>query len=195
MKIVAIIQARCSSTRLPGKSMMLLAGKPLIWHVINRAKQCHKIDQVVVATTDLSTDDLLSDCCLAEGIKCFRGSEEDVLDRYVRASQMFDADIVIRLCGDCAFLDPIAVDTIIYEFCSSKVDLHGLFHKDDEIPYGLECEVVAFKSLLKCSELAIAASDREHVTVYIKNHPDIFKCSRSSYFKSKGLFGERWVID
>ncbi len=106
MNIVAIIQGRMGSSRLPGKVMVDIAGKPMLFHVVNRIRKAKKIDLVAVATSMHASDDPISHYCSEEHISCFRGSEEDVLDRFYQAAKHFRADVIVRLTSDCPLHDP-----------------------------------------------------------------------------------------
>src|SRR5262245_40165495 len=107
VSITAIIQARLGSTRLPGKVLKPLAGYPALWHLLNRLKYSKKLEQVVVATTTEKQDEAIEQFCLEHDVLCFRGSEDDVLDRYYQAAKLFQADPVIRITADCPLIDPV----------------------------------------------------------------------------------------
>ena len=114
---VAIIQARLSSSRLPGKIFLEVCGKPLLEHMIARVKHSKKLDEVIVATSTNKMDDLIKEWCKKNQIKCFRGPEQDVLKRYKLANDFINGDTIIRLCSDCPLIDPKVIDDVleIYE--------------------------------------------------------------------------------
>ena len=173
---VAIIQARCGSTRFPQKIFADLSGKPLIWHVVNRLKYCKRIDKIIVATTTNITDNTLTDWAAKENIELYQGSEDDVLNRYYSTAKMLELnpdDIIIRITADDPFKEPELIDKVI-----EKVELGDtLFaynNKPPTFPEGLDCEVFTM-SALELSE--ISSNDpyeREHVTQYMYRHPEIF---------------------
>ncbi len=167
MKTVIIIQARMSSTRLPGKSLMEIEGKPLIWHVVERAKHSKEADLVLLATTDDKSDESLYEFAKKSGIQCFRGNLEDVLDRYYRAAKSVKADTVVRITGDSPLIDPSLIDEAIRIFKTGHYD----YVSNGQKPWmdGFDVEVFGFAALEKAWENATLASEREHVTPYIKN--------------------------
>jgi len=132
------------STRLPGKVMRSLIGKPVLWHVVDRLRFCRKIEAIVVATTTEPEDDVIEDWCCAHWVSCFRGSQEDVLDRYYQAAKFFRASSIIRITADCPAIDPVVIDELIREYEAHGYDACGLAGK---FPDGLDCEVVSFSSL------------------------------------------------
>ena len=109
-KAIAIIQARCSSTRLPGKVLKLLAGKPMIWHIANRAQACNHVDKVVIATSDEASDDPLSDFCESAGLDCYRGSLSNVLNRFLTVLENNPHQYFVRITGDCPLIHPPFID-------------------------------------------------------------------------------------
>ncbi|HNT60580.1 MAG TPA: glycosyltransferase family protein [Candidatus Bilamarchaeaceae archaeon] len=182
MKTVIIIQARMGSARLPGKSLMEIEGKPLIWHVVERAKHSKEANKVVLATTMEKIDDGLAEFAKKNGVKCFRGSLEDVLDRYYHAAKEANADVVIRVTGDCPLVDPFLVDEAVRIFKRGKYDYVG----NGQEPWmdGFDVEVFSFKALEDAWKNAIMASEREHVTPYIKNNSK----NRKFYMKNDPRF-------
>lgn len=173
-KVVAIVQARMGSTRLPGKVLTDVAGKPMLWHMLNRLKLSNKIDNIVLAIPSSVQNDRLED--LAKGLKlhCFRGSEEDVLDRYYKAAVKFGGEVIVRLTADCPLIDPRMTDRIIEEHLNSDVDYtsSGISRT---FPWGLGAEVFSFDALERAYEEAKLDYEREHVTPYIYQHPNLFK--------------------
>ena len=148
-RVVAIIQARMGSKRLPGKSVADLAGKPLLWHVLERVKRCQKIDKIVLATTTKEEDDVLVDIARECGVSTFRGSENDLVDRYYQAARKFKADIVVRICADNPCLEPEEIDRIIEYHKKGESDFSSNVYSIDESGYpdGLGAEVLNFDTL------------------------------------------------
>lgn len=188
--IVAIIQARMSSTRLPGKVLMPLAGKPVLEHVVRRIRACKTIAQVVVATSTDQTDDAIQLWCEKAGVSHYRGSLEDVLDRYYQATKNYQADAVVRITADCPVVDPTIVDEVVTGFLAGVYDYYGL---SGEFPDGLDCTVFSFTALERAWREAKLKSEREHVGPYIEKHPELFKTGGLKKFK--GLSHHRWTLD
>jgi len=171
---VAIIQARFGSTRLPGKVLNEISGKPMLWHIINRLRRCKNIDTIVLATSELKNNDVIEKFSKENDIPIFRGSEEDVLSRYYYAAKQFNADIIVRLTGDCPLIDPKIVDEVVLSHINSSVDYTSNVVKRT-FPRGLDVEVINFQTLKKTFEAASEKDQREHVTPYLLENPDIFK--------------------
>lgn len=190
MKVVSIIQARMSSTRLPGKVLMPLANKPVLAHVVERVCACKTIDEVVVATSTDPTDDAIAAWCQVAAVSCYRGSLNDVLDRYYQAGLIHGADAVVRITADCPALDPTIVDEVVQGFVDGGYEFYGLA---GEFPDGLDCTVFAFSALACAWREARLPSEREHVGPYIENHPELFKSGNLKKFT--GLSHHRWTLD
>lgn len=188
---VAIIQARMGSTRLPGKVLKPLAGKPALWHVVNRLAYSKWLTAIVIATTGNREDNHIVDFCKKYDIRWFRGSSEDVLDRYYRAAKEYDADAVVRITSDCPVIDPFIVDEVIEGFYRGEYDVYGL---GGEFPDGLDCGIYSFAALEKAWKVTTLPSDREHVgATYFTDNPDRLRIG--SYEKFKGLGHLRWTLD
>jgi len=187
---MAIVQARMGSTRLPGKILMPLAEKPALWHLITRLKRASGLKETIVATTVKPEDDVVAAFCAANGIKWFRGSENDVLDRYYQAAKAFGADPVIRVTADCPVIDPVIVDEVIEGFFAGNYDVYGL---GGEFPDGLDCECFAFWVLEDARKRATLPSEREHVGLYPGKHREMYRVG--SYEKFTGLAHHRWTLD
>ena len=190
MKTSAIIQARMGSTRLRGKIMKPLAGKPALWHLVNRLGYSKLLDEIVIATTVNSEDDIVVEFCKENNIKWFRGSEDDVLDRYYQAAKSFGADPIVRITADCPVIDPTIVDEVIKGFFEGGYDVYGL---GGEFPDGLDCSMFAYLVLEDTWKNASLPSEREHVGPYMERHPEKYKIG--SYEKFKGLAHHRWTLD
>lgn len=176
-KIVAIIQARVGSTRLPGKVLLDLKGKTVLNHVVDRVKKSKYIDEVIVATTDLEQDNKIVDECKKIGCKYFRGSEIDVLSRYYLCAKENDADIIIRITSDCPLIDHLVIDEMLgfylknnYKLVTNAGDIHNRTY-----PRGLDTEIFDFDTLENAYKNANKDYQKEHVTPYIyENEKDIY---------------------
>ena len=194
--VVCILQARMGSTRLPGKTLMDLSGKPLIHQVLDRLLQCKTLDKIVVATTVHERDDVIEEAVTGYGDRVFvsRGSEEDVLDRYYQAAVKHGADIVVRATGDNPMTDPDVIDGIVETLLSDdSLDYVSNSIDGKTFPVGLDVEAFRFDALERCFKEGDEPMDREHVTVYIKRNPESFKVK--SYKNDVDLSHLRWTVD
>ncbi len=173
-KVVAVIQARMGSTRLPGKVLLHIKDKPILWHIVNRLRFSKHINNVVLSTSVSKADDEIELFAKKNNIDYFRGSENDVLDRMYKTALKFSADIIIRITGDCPFTDPFIIDDLIAMFNSQKYDFVGVATgagviniKEKKFPDGLDAECFSFETLKKTWENAKSQTDREHVTPYM----------------------------
>lgn len=192
MKVNAIIQARCGSTRFPNKVFALIDGKPLIWHVVDRLKYAKKIDDIIVATTVSAKDDKIEEWCRDNNVHCFRGSEENVLNRYYSASEAFPSDYVVRITADDPFKEPKVIDAVITKLIEEGYD-HVTNNLPPSFPEGLDCEAFKKEALDRSEKEAETAFEREHVTQYIYHHPEIFKIGNVS--NDEDLSYLRWTVD
>lgn len=177
-KTVAIIQARMGSSRLPGKVLLDLAGRPVLDRVIARLRRARLIDALMVATTADSSDDPLALHCMEEGIACSRGSVLDVLDRYRQAAAASGAEVIVRVTADCPMIDPEEVDRVIAAFHQSGCDfaanrLPPPFERST--PIGMDTEVCSRAALERAWQEAQEAFEREHVMPYLYTVPGHFK--------------------
>ena len=180
MKIVAMIQARMTSTRFPGKVLKTIAGKPMLWYVVNRVRTAKKIGDVVVATSTDPSDDFIEDYCKSNKIKYFRGDLDNVLKRYYETAKKFNADAIVRITSDCPLIDGKLIDEGIKEFMRSDCDYLSNTVKRT-FPRGFDFEIFTFDALNAAFKNATKEPEREHVTPYIwRNHPEDFKIK---YFK------------
>lgn len=156
-----------SSTRLPKKSLMDVCGKPLIWHVVERAKHSKSANIAVLATTSDASDDQIYDYAVKNSIVVFRGDLNDVLDRYYQAAKKFNADIVVRITGDSPLVDPALIDVAVDTLNSGAYD----YVSNSKEPWmdGFDVEAFTFNALEDAWKNAVMASEREHVTPYIRN--------------------------
>lgn len=171
-RVVLIVQARMGSTRLPGKVLMDLQGAPMLQRQLERLERCESVDAIVVATSTSRSDDPIVD--LADrlpGVAVFRGSEQDVLARYWHASRTHKADVVVRVTGDNPIVDPHLIDECTaVALTNPSVDYVGT----SGYPVGVGAEVVAMRSLDRAYREAVTPEEREHVTLYIRRHPERF---------------------
>ena len=177
MKVVAIIQARMGSSRLPGKVLMPIQGEPILGHVVRRALRIEGVDEVVVATsTDERDDPLVRFVGDTLPVEVFRGPENDVLSRYVGAAEGAGADVVVRLTADCPLLCPSVSSRVVDAFLSASSAWDYVSNTlERTYPQGLDTEVVSFDALARAGREATPADDREHVTTFIWRRPETFK--------------------
>jgi glutamate-1-semialdehyde aminotransferase/spore coat polysaccharide biosynthesis protein SpsF (cytidylyltransferase family)/predicted dehydrogenase len=166
--VVAIIQARMGSTRLPGKSMAEIEGRPMLWHVIQRVKHSRLVDRVVVATSTAPADDAIEKMCRESDVPCYRGSENDVLDRYYHAARAEKAAQVVRITADCPLIDPEVIDRVVHRFQRGDLD-YASNAMVRTYPDGLDTEIVSFSALERTWHEAGKTSEREHVTPYLRS--------------------------
>jgi spore coat polysaccharide biosynthesis protein SpsF len=190
--IVAILQARTTSSRLPGKVLKLLQGQPMLLQEIHRIKRAKTLDHVVVATSVDRSDDPIAEMCQQHQIDCFRGSLTDVLDRYYHASLQFKADVIVRLTGDCPLIDPDVIDQAVRFFQKGSYDFAGNT-VEPTFPDGLDVEVFRQTALESDWREARKPSDREHVTPYIYHHPERFRIG--SFKQDTDDSHMRWTVD
>ena len=173
MRKIATIEARMSSSRLPGKVMMESAGKPMLGHLITRLKNVDSIDEIVVATTQNKSDDKIVNFAIKEGVNFFRGSESDVLSRVIGAAESQKADLIIQITGDCPIIDPKIIELTIRTFLANNVD----YVSNSEVrsyPDGMDNAVFSLDTLRRSSLMTSNKLDREHVTLHIRKNPQLF---------------------
>jgi len=194
-KVVAIIQARLGSTRLPGKVMKEIVGKPVLWHVIHRVKASKLIDSILVATTVNDEDNKIMEFVDTLGIENFAGSEEDVLDRFYQAAKKSKADVIVRITADDPLKDPVIIDKIVKTFLENKNNVDYVSNTiKPTYPEGIDVEVFSFSALKKAWIEATSKFDREHVTSYIWRNPKKFKLM--NIVNERGdLSHMRWTLD
>ncbi len=191
MKIVAIVQARMGSSRLPGKVLKEINGMPMIQILLERLKLSKRIDEVVVATTKADSDNTLVDFLKSKNYLYARGDETNVLERYIQVAEEFKADIVVRITGDCPIIDPMLVDFVIDEFFSTGSD-YCTNTMPPTYPDGLDVEVLHFNQLIDARHLSVDNSDLEHVTPSIRRREDIRKINVRHI---EDLSSLRWTVD
>jgi len=195
--ILAVVQARISSARFPGKVLMDVEGKPLILHVLERVRRAKRIDKLVLATSLEASDDILEKTAGGEGFKVFRGSLDDVLDRFYLCALKEKADTIVRLTGDCPLHDSDVIDAVIENFLTGDAD-HVSNTLNPTYPDGLDTEVFSFAALENAWQAARLPSEREHVTPYIWRNSDY---KGGGTFKARNVIHKenlsilRWVVD
>ena len=176
MKIVASVQVRMGSSRFPGKVMYSVAGKPLLGHLLDRLALSKRLHAVVVATAESAENDPIESFCRERNVPCFRGSEDDVLDRTLKALQSMHATVGVEVFGDCPLIDPDIVDTLIDEFLEdpSDPDFVGNDLKTT-YPPGMDVEVFKVSALVDADRRVRDFAIREHGTLFIRQNPSLYK--------------------
>lgn len=192
MSVNAIIQARCGSTRFPNKVFADIDGKPLLWHSVNRLHAAKNIDEVIIATTVNNKDDQIEKWCKENDVKCYRGSEDDVLNRYYSASKAFPSDVVVRITSDDPFKEPTVIDQVIAKLLTGDYDL-VTNNFPPSFPEGFDCEAFTFKALEEAETTTKDSYEREHVTQYFYHNPDKFRIGNVKNEENLSHF--RWTID
>ncbi len=190
--ILAILQARTSSTRLAGKVLKEIVGKPMLEHQIERVRRSQFIDKLIVATSRDRLDDPLEILCRKIGVDCFRGSLDNVLDRFYQAAVIYKPEHIVRLTGDCPLADYQIIDQTIHFYHEGQFD-YASNCQEPSFPDGLDVEIFGAGALEKAWKNAELQSEIEHVTPYIKNHPEIFRIG--SYRGKEDLSHLRWCVD
>lgn len=190
--VLAILQARMSSTRLPGKVMRPLLGQPMLLRHLERLRRARHLGPILVATTTHDSDTPLAELCAAHGVPCHRGAMDDVLDRYWQAALPHAPQHIVRLTGDCPLADPEVIDRVV----SAHLD-GGFDYTSNTIPAtwpdGLDVEVVRAASLEQAWREARLPSEREHVTPFVKKHPERFRLHNVT--NDQDLSALRWTVD
>lgn len=191
-KVTIMLQARMDSRRLPGKVMIHISGKPMIWHIINRLKNVKLADEIILLTTKKSSDDILIKIAEKNNILHYRGAINDVLTRYYNCAQKFSSNIIIRITGDCPLIDPLLVDQLIKFY-----QLHSYDYVSNTLkptyPDGLDVEIFSFNTLQQLEKLTTKKSDREHVTSFIMKNKSHFKIF--NFENTEDLSTLRWTVD
>jgi glutamate-1-semialdehyde 2,1-aminomutase/spore coat polysaccharide biosynthesis protein SpsF len=192
MRIIAFIQARMGSTRLPGKVLMDIGGKPMVTRVVERVRRARAVSDVVLLTSSEKADDHLAAYAAANSIPLFRGSEVDVLDRFHAAAALFPADAIVRITADCPLIDPETIDRVVNEFVAADAD-YATNVLVPSYPDGLDVEVIKASALAAAWKEAGKQSEREHVTSYIRNSERF--CRRNVKCATGDFSRERWTVD
>lgn len=192
---MVIIQARLSSTRLPGKVLKKVLDKPLLWYLVERVKKAKEINNVVIATTTNEVDGPIVEFAKTNGIDFFRGSETDVLDRYYKAALEFRADIIVRVTSDCPLIDPKVIDDTVRLYKNSKVQYaaNTVPPETSKYPDGSDVEVFGIDALKRAYEESKDPLDREHVTFYFWRHDNGFKTAQLDHHNNYSKY--RFTVD
>lgn len=194
MKIMAIVQARMGSTRLPGKVMMDLLGEPVLVRDVTRLRRSKLLDEIIIATTTLTADNLIVSLCKDRGWLYYRGDENDVLDRYYQAARAYNADVIVRITSDCPMIDPVIVDQVVTTFINiPDIDYVSNILPPRTFPRGLDTEVMTFDTLERAWTEYKDPKLREHVTPYIYRNPVKFHIH--GVVNDKDLSSHRWTLD
>jgi spore coat polysaccharide biosynthesis protein SpsF len=184
-KVVAIVQARTGSTRLPGKVLKKINKKTMLEHVIERLKHAKTLNEIVIATSNKERDKPIIELAKRLNMSYFAGSEDDVLDRYLKAAEQVEAEIIVRITADCPLIDPGIVDQVVNCHKAKNVDLtytsgsnlsaSDRVRESKVFPSGLDVEVISIDALKKAHELSSEPIDREHVIGFVYKHPELFE--------------------
>jgi len=181
-----------TSSRLPGKVLKPILGRPMLEQQIERLWRCRRIDKLVIATSVNQEDDAIEALCTKIGMGCFRGDLENVLDRFYQAARQGKAKHVVRLTGDCPLTDPVLIDELIEFYADRECDYASNCH-EPTLPDGLDAEIFSFSALEQTWKEAVLPSHLEHVTLFIRSHPERFKIACYKYHQN--LSHLRWVVD
>jgi spore coat polysaccharide biosynthesis protein SpsF len=198
MKTAAIVQARMSSSRLPGKVLIALGDNTVLGQLIRRLRLSRRLDGVIVAIPTGQADDLLEHACRQLGVACHRGSESDVLARFHGAALAHQVENIVRITSDCPFYDPFLLDEMLADFAAANEDRTTVDYSTNctmtrTYPRGLDTEICTFETLDRAFEDASKELEREHVTPYIYSNPDKFRLR--SHSSAEDLSDHRWVVD
>lgn len=193
MKVVAIIQARMGSTRLPGKILKTVLGKPLLSYQLERLNECCTLNEIIIATTTKQADDVIAAFCEKSNVPVYRGSEEDVLARYYEAAKKYEADVIVRITSDCPIIDPEIVDKVVKCYLNDPIYDYVSNTMERCYPRGMDTSLVPFKTLEKVYLQSTDPLDREHVTRYIYQRPEQYKLL--SVKEDNDYSDYRWTVD
>lgn len=189
----AIIQARLGSSRLPGKTLMRIEGESLLGHLLSRIKASRFVKNVIIATTTKENDDKIVGFARENGIEFYRGSEEDVLDRFYKTAKQYNVETIVRVTPDCPLLDPRVTDLVISNYLDGNYDYVSNTIRPT-YPDGLDTEIFSYQALEKTWREAKLPSEREHVTSYMIKHPDTFRLFNVEK-EGEDLSWMRWTVD
>jgi spore coat polysaccharide biosynthesis protein SpsF len=193
MKVVAVVQARAGSTRLPGKVLMDVAGRPMLVQILRRVAAASRVDEVVLATSDLERDDPVAEVAASEGFSVFRGSEQDVLARFAGAARAANADVVVRITGDCPLIAPEVIDEVVARLVEDGAD-YASNVLERTFPKGLDTEALTREALERIDELGTSPEAREHVTWFAyRERPDLFRLVSVEHDEDHS--GIDWSVD
>lgn len=192
MTTIIIVQARMTSTRLPGKVLLPLGGEPMLVRLLERLHRVQRVHGIVIATTTNTSDDPIAALCAQRGVPCHRGSEMDVLSRYAEAARLHGADVVVRITSDCPLIDPALIDEVIatYEEGGSDYVSNML---PPTWPYGMAVEVFSAAALAQAHAESKLDAEREHVTPFLYSHPERYRLRNVA--SPVDLSFHRWTVD
>ena len=193
MKVAGIVQARMTSTRLPGKILLEVLGKPLMQYQLERLRKVSSLDELIVATTTNETDDPVMELCGRLGVLTYRGSELDVLSRYCAAADHYKADVVVRFTADCPLIDPQISDSVIRYYLDNAGEIDYYATNMSTYPRGVDTEICSLKALREADREGTTAPDREHVTYFLRRNPERYKQGRKPSGKDWGKY--RLTVD
>lgn len=194
MKVVAIIQAHMGSTRLPGKVLLDLEGKPVLLRVIERVRNFRNVDKVLVAVSTLPADDILAERCKEWDVTVYRGDDQDVLSRFLGAAESAEADVCVRITSDCPLIDPSVSDMIIEHFLNANPPVDYASNKiPQSFPRGLDTEVFSIEALQRTARDAKIAYERTHVTIHMYEHPEEYRLLSVTSEVDRASW--RWTLD
>lgn len=193
-RIVSTVEARYASTRLPGKTLLKICGKPTLELIIERLRKSRFIDEIVVATTVNPDCDALEELAKKLGVGCFRGSEDDVLDRVLKAAKAYEADVIVEITGDETLIDPVIADETINYYLKNDFDYVSNI-LDRRYPRGLDTQVFAVSVLDEVSYLTNNPADRENVSLYIYEHPEKYTIGNVRAPEVLNHPDWRWTLD
>ena len=174
VRVVASVEARMRSSRLPGKVLMDIIGRPVLGRIVDRLRQCRFVDDIVIATTLDPTDDPVAAWAETEGVLVYRGSEDDVLSRVVEAQRQLNSEIVVEICGDMPLLDPEIVDLAVASFLANNCDVVTTV-RVPSFPQGVDAEVFRLSDLEEVARTVDDPAVREHVSLYFYEHPERYR--------------------
>ena len=192
MSVLAIIQARFNSSRLPGKVLLDLEGRTVLERVVERVARARRVDEVVVATSTAEHDGRIAELCLKKDIKVFRGSLDDVLDRFYQCARSRQADAIVRITADCPLIDPAVINQVVGAHLAGGAD-YTCNTMPETFPDGQDVEVFSFAALERAWKEAALGSEREHVTSYLRKNPGLFKLRNVAC--GRDLSTQRWTLD
>ena len=192
--VIAIIQARMGSTRLPGKVLMEVNGRPLLAYQLDRISKSKKLDRVIVATSTLEKDGAIESFCKSYGVDCYRGSEDDVMSRYYECAKQYSPDAIVRITADCPLIDPEIIDKVVQKFKDNNVDYcaNTVPPETSKFPDGSDIEVFSMQALERANSEIQYAHRREHVTFQFWQGQDYVS---SQYTQDKDWSNYRITVD
>ncbi|MDB6081698.1 MAG: spsF [Chlamydiia bacterium] len=173
MRVEIFVQARMGSTRLPGKVLVKAAGKTLLEHLCERLQRVKEADSFSILTTTNAKDDVLEEFCKKNDLSCYRGPEDDVLTRFYQVAEKRRPDAIVRITADCPLIDPQIIDQVILEYKNGSYD-YVSNSLERTYPRGMDVEIFSYKTLQDTSTMAQSDEEREHVTLYMYRHPELF---------------------